>query len=96
MEGSSSSSTKGGCFICSQHDHWMKDCKFKNYNCVKGNQQHKMKFGTNTTNLNKGRKFLSCFGQNGCNGFKWLDELVAKELQQNATKKEEEEEEEGR
>ncbi|PIA33652.1 hypothetical protein AQUCO_04000013v1 [Aquilegia coerulea] len=56
---------KGGCFICEELDHWMKDCRFKNFDCVKGNLQHKMKFGTSTTNSNKGRKFLSCFGQNG-------------------------------
>ncbi|KAF5190810.1 hypothetical protein FRX31_019605 [Thalictrum thalictroides] len=50
-----------------------------------------MKFGTSSTNLNKGRKFLSCFGQNGCKGFKWLDELIGEKLQQTAMKKDDEE-----
>ncbi|KAF5190437.1 hypothetical protein FRX31_019976 [Thalictrum thalictroides] len=84
-------SIEGGCFCCGEPNHWMKDCRFKNYRCVKGNLQHKMKFGTSSTDLNKGRKFLSCFGQNGCKGFKWLDELIVEELQQTAMKKDEEE-----
>ncbi|KAF5207129.1 hypothetical protein FRX31_003283 [Thalictrum thalictroides] len=76
MEGRASSSSKVECLVCKETNHLAIDCPWRNFPCVDG-CSNTMKVLVSKTNKNYDRKFLRCKGQwtQGCNAFKWLDEV---------------------
>ncbi|PIA65124.1 hypothetical protein AQUCO_00100550v1 [Aquilegia coerulea] len=64
-----------------EKDHFSKDCIWRNFSCVDGCPST-MRVFVSKTDGNYDRKFLRCKAQaQGCNGFKWIDEVDVMELQ---------------
>lgn len=61
-------------FYCGEHDHMVKDCRWKNTPCFVEGCRYKMMLMVSKVERSYGCRFLRCKNQPLCGAFKWLDE----------------------